>query len=97
MHHGLRREENGRKTNNKEQTSHERVPISNALAYPTVEEQTNDFTNDDSIAETCLPRSGDLVCAVRKLLAVLALELRKAEEVVEKTNIVAFHDDTCAM
>ena len=96
VHHRLRCEEDSREADDQEQARHNSVPVPNRLTNPSIEEQTNDLAHDDAVRQSSLPRRRDLPSAVRKLLAVLALELRESEEVVEQAHVVAFHDDTSA-
>lgn len=86
-------EEDGSEADDQGQTTDESVSVPNRLTNPPIEEQTNDLTNNNTVAETRLPRRRNFPVAVGQLLAVLALELRKAEEVVQQADIVAFHDD----
>jgi hypothetical protein len=96
MHHRLRCKENRRERCNHCQAPHNSVSVPNSLTNPTVQKQSNDLAHNDTVTQTRLPWCWNFVRAVRKLFAILALELWKAEEVVEQTDIVTFHDDTCA-
>jgi hypothetical protein len=96
MYDCLRSEEDGRKADNQSQTAHDCVTVTNPLADPTVQKQSDNLAHNDSVGQPGLPWCGDFPRAVWQLLAILLLELRKSEEVIEQTDIVAFHDNARA-
>ncbi|KAJ8108978.1 hypothetical protein OPT61_g7795 [Boeremia exigua] len=96
MHNRLRREENGGKADDQEQTPHNRIPVPNGLTNPAIQKQPNNLTDNNTITQPGLPRRRNLPRPVRQLLAVLLLELRKPKEVVQQTHVVALHDNARA-
>jgi len=93
VHHRLRRKEDGGKSSDERQASHDRVPIPVLFADVSVNLESDNLANHNAVGQAGLPWGGDFPGAVGKLLAILSLELRKAEEVGEEADIVAFHDD----
>ena len=72
----LRGEENCNEPRDQREADQDGVAITELLTDIAVDHQADNLTHHCAIAETSLPRRGDLICAVWQLLAVFALELR---------------------
>lgn len=89
---GLRSEENGDEAGQEREGHDESPPVAEFVRGPTIDHQTDDFANVDTVAETRLPCCRDLVIAIGKLLAEFPVELGESVEVRQQTGLVALED-----
>jgi len=87
-------EEDGSDSGDHDQASHDSVAVAEALRDETVDEETDDFSNIGSVAETCLPACGYLVCSIGQHDTIFLIELGVGVEGTKKTDVVTFHSDT---
>jgi hypothetical protein len=77
-----------------DQASHDSVAVAEALRDETIDEETDDFSNIGSIAETCLPACRYLICSIGQHDTIFLVELGVGVEGTKKTDVVTFHSDT---
>lgn len=81
------REEDGDQADDSDKAAHHGLPVAITFTDPSVDHETNHLADVGTVAETCLPGSGNLISAVGGENAIFAVEHVKGVEVVDEGDL----------
>ena len=78
-----------------EESAHHGLPVTESIRNITVEEETEEFTDEGTVGETGLPCGSDLPRSIRELGTISLLEGGGGEERVDENLVEPLHDNGC--